>query len=113
MIVPDDIVSVQVNQNNSLFVTIGVDYDSDGAVVSSEITDQYTLNPGDSLEGKPAEVVRIATALWSPEVIAAWAAAHPKIEPEIEIIEVTDSDTSISTDDTLAVEIAVEEVSAP
>jgi hypothetical protein len=108
MIVPVDIVAVQCNQNNSLFVTTGVDYDSDGAVVGSEIVSQYTLIPGDSLDGKPAEAVRIATALWTPEVIAAWAAAHPKIEPEIEIIEVTDSDTSISTDDTLAAEIAEE-----
>jgi hypothetical protein len=108
MIVPVDIVAVQVNQNNSLFVTTGVDYDSDGAVVGSEITSQYTLVPGDSLEGQPTEVVNIANALWTSEVIAAWAAAHPKIEPEIEIIEVTDSDTSISTDDTLTAEIAEE-----
>ena len=113
MIVPVDIVAVQVNQNNSLFVTTGVDYDNSGSIVGSEITSQYTLNPGDSLESQPTEVVRIAEALWTPEVIAAWAAAHPKIEPEIEIIEVTDSDTSISTDDTLTVEIAEEEISAP
>jgi hypothetical protein len=30
MIVPVDIVAVQCNQNNSLFVTTGVDYDSPG-----------------------------------------------------------------------------------
>ena len=113
MIVPVNIVAVQCNQNNSLFVTTGVDYDNDGKVVGSEITSQYTLYPGDSLEGQPAEVVKIANALWTPEVIAAWAAAHPKIEPEVEIIEVTEIDGSISTDDTLAAEIAEEEVSAP
>ena len=71
MIVPVDIVSVQCNQNNSLFVTTGIDYDSDGAIVGSEITAQYTLNPGDSLEGQPAEVVNIANALWTQEMIDA------------------------------------------
>ena len=71
MIVPVDIVSVQCNQNNSLFVTTGVDYDSDGAIVGSEITSQYTLNPGDSLEGQPTEVVNIANALWTQEMIDA------------------------------------------
>ena len=71
MIVPVDIVAVQVNQNNSLFVTTGIDYDSDGAIVGSEITSQYTLNPGDSLEGQPTEVVNIANALWTQEMIDA------------------------------------------
>ena len=71
MIVPIDIVSVQCNQNNSLFVTTGVDYDNDGKVVGSEITSQYTLNPGDSLDGQPTEVVNIANALWTQEIIDA------------------------------------------
>jgi len=77
MIVPVDIVAVQCNQNNSLFVTTGVDYDSDGAVVGSEITSQYTLNPGDDLTGQPTEVVSIATALWTPAVVEAYKAANP------------------------------------
>jgi hypothetical protein len=80
MIVPVNIVSVQVNQNNSLFVTTGVDYDSDGAIVGSEITDQYTLVPGDSLEGQPVEVVNIATALWTPAVVEAYKLANPVVE---------------------------------
>jgi hypothetical protein len=81
MIVPVDIVAVQVNQNNSLFVTTGVDYDNNGAVVGSEITSQYTLNPGDSLEGQPTEVVNIANALWTPEVVEAYKLANPVIAP--------------------------------
>ena len=80
MIAPVNIVAVQVNQNNSLFVTTGVDYDSDGAVVGSEITSQYTLVPGDSLEGQPVEVVNIATALWTPAVVEAYKAANPVVE---------------------------------
>ena len=77
MIVPVNIVAVQCNQNNSLFVTTGVDYDSDGAVVGSEITSQYTLNPGDDLTGQPVEVVNIANALWTPAVVAAYKLANP------------------------------------
>jgi hypothetical protein len=80
MIVPVDIVAVQVNANNSLFVTTGVDYDNDGTIVGQEITAQYTLYPGDSLEGQPAEVVKIANALWTPAVVEAYKAAQPKSE---------------------------------
>ena len=80
MIVPVNIVAVQVNANNSLFVTTGVDYDNDGTIVGQEITSQYTLNPGDSLEGQPVEVVNIANALWTPAVVEAYKAAQPKSE---------------------------------
>jgi hypothetical protein len=80
MIIPVDIVAVQVNQNNSLFVTTGIDYDSDGAIVGSEITAQYTLNPGDDLTGQPTEVVSIANALWTPAVVVAYKAANPVVE---------------------------------
>ena len=80
MIVPVDIVAVQVNQNNSLFVTTGIDYDNSGTIVGQEITSQYTLNPGDSLEGQPTEVVNIANALWTPAVVEAYKAANPVVE---------------------------------
>jgi hypothetical protein len=83
MIVPVDIVAVQVNQNNSLFVTTGIDYDSDGAVVGSEITSQYTLVPGDDLTGQPVEVVNIANALWTPAVVEAYKLANPIIAPPL------------------------------
>lgn len=77
MIVPVNIVAVQVNQNNSLFVTTGVDYDNSGTLVGSEITAQYTLYPGDSLEGQPTEVVNIANALWTPAIVEAYKLANP------------------------------------
>ena len=80
MIVPVNIVAVQVNQNNSLFVTTGIDYDNSGTIVGSEITAQYTLSPGDSLEGQPTEVVSIANALWTPAVVEAYKAANPVVE---------------------------------
>jgi hypothetical protein len=79
MIVPVNIVSVQVNQNNSLFITTGVDYDNDGTIVGQEITSQYTLNPGDSLEGQPVEVVNIANALWTSAVVEAYKLANPPV----------------------------------
>lgn len=89
MIVPIPVTTVQVNQDNSLFVTTGVDYDNNQTLVGSEITAQYTLYPGDSLEGQPAEVVKIANALWTQEMIdarlaklAAEAEAKAKVEAE-------------------------------
>ena len=81
MIDPTPTVQVQVNQNNSLFVTTGIDYDKDGSIVGSEIVSQYTLNPGDSLDGQPPEVVKIANALWTPEVVAAYQAAVEAAKP--------------------------------
>lgn len=69
MIIPINIVTVQVNQDNSLFVTTGTDYDNSGTIVGSEITSQYTLKQGDSLEGQPNEVVNIADALWVVPVV--------------------------------------------
>ena len=105
--------TITVKPDCSLSVQEIVAYFKDNVEVSVDSVSNYELAPGDSLEGKPTEAVRIATALWTPEVIAAWAAAHPKIEPEVEIIEVTEIDGSISTDDTLAAEIAEEEVSTP
>jgi hypothetical protein len=85
MIVPVNIVAVQVNTNNSLFVTTGVDYDNSGAAAGSEITAQYTLNPGDSLEGQPVEVVNIANALWTPAVVEAYKLANPV--PAVKVAE--------------------------
>lgn len=71
MIDPIQLTTVQVNKDNSLFVTTGVDYDKNGTIVGSEITAQYTLYPGDSLEGQPVEVVKIANAVWTQEMIDA------------------------------------------
>jgi len=86
MIVPVNIVAVQVNANNSLFVTTGIDYDNSGTIVGSEITSQYTLNPGDSLEGQPVEVVNIANALWTPAVVEAYKLANPVPVPPPEVV---------------------------
>jgi hypothetical protein len=80
MIVPVNIVAVKVNQNNSLFVTTGIDYDNSGSIAGSEITSQYTLNPGDDLTGQPTDVVNIANALWTPAIVAAYKLSNPVVE---------------------------------
>jgi hypothetical protein len=77
MIVTIPVTTVQVNQDNSIFVTTGVDYDINQTLVGSEITAQYTLHPGDSLEGQPAKVVKIVNALWTPAVVEAYKLANP------------------------------------
>ena len=78
MIDSTEVVAVQVNKDNSLFVTIGIDYDKNGSLVASEITSQYTLVPGDDLTGQPQVVINIANAVWTPAVIEAYKLAHPE-----------------------------------
>ncbi len=87
MIDPIPVVAIQVNKDNSLFVTTGVDYDKSGTIVGTEITSQYTLVPGDDLTGQPQEVVNLANALWTPAVIEAYKLAHPA-PPEPESIQI-------------------------
>ena len=81
MIDSTPVVAVQVNSDNSLLVTNGVDYNKDGVMVGGEITSQYTLIPGDSLDGQPTEVVKIANALWTPAVVEAYKLANPEPVP--------------------------------
>ena len=113
MIVPVNIVAVQVNQNNSLFVTTGVDYDSSGTIVGSEITSQYTLNPGDSLEGQPTEVVNIANALWTPAVVAAYKLANPVVVVKETPTNPWSSDSVTGTPATLRSEQIVDPFTLP
>ena len=44
----------------------------DGELVKASTYRRYCLNPGDNLAGQPEQVVAIATALWTPVVIAAY-----------------------------------------
>lgn len=43
----------------------------------SEATHRKVLNPGDPLDGEPAQVAAVAAAVWTPEVVAAWQAGNP------------------------------------
>lgn len=38
---------------------------------------RYCLTPGDDLSGQPSDVSAAAKEAWTPEVVAAWQAAHP------------------------------------
>jgi hypothetical protein len=100
--------TVKVLPDCSMAVQATTLFIKDGSVVGHEGSESYTLAPGDSLEGKPAEVVSIATALWTPEVIAAYAAAHPSPEPVVEVVEVPVSDASPLTEAEATVEIVTE-----
>jgi len=110
MIDSTPVVAVQVNSDNSLLVTNGVDYNKDGVMVGNEITSQYTLVPGDSLDGQPTEVVKIANALWTPAVVEAYKLAHPApvpppqpemivppMLPQVEPVLVTQADSEPSS----------------
>jgi hypothetical protein len=100
--------TVKVLPDCSMAVQATTLFIKDGSVVGHEGSDSYTLAPGDSLKGKPAEVVSIAETLWTPEVIEAYAAAHPIPEPEVIVVEKTVVDASVSTESTSEVEIVTE-----
>ena len=100
--------TVKVLPDCSMAVQATMLFIKDGSVVGHEGSESYTLAPGDSLEGKPAEAVRIANALWTPEVIAAYAAAHPIPEPEVIVVDEPVVDASVSTESTSEVEIVTE-----
>ena len=44
----------------------------DGELVKASTYRRYCLAPGDDVAGQPEQVVAIATALWTPAVIAAY-----------------------------------------
>ena len=51
----------------------------DGVPVASSFH-RHVVSPGDDVAGEPAEVQACATALWTPEVVAAYAEANPAEE---------------------------------
>ena len=44
----------------------------DGETVKAQAYHRYILTPGSDLTGQPEQVVTVATAAWTPEVIAAY-----------------------------------------
>ena len=46
----------------------------DGESVKASTFRRYCLTPGSDLTGQPEQVVTVATAVWTPEVIAAYQA---------------------------------------
>ena len=71
-----DFKHVQVRQDNLI-----VDDDTD-EIKSRGNFRRYVLAPGDDLSGQPADVAAIANAVWTPEIIAAYAAHVAKGLPQ-------------------------------
>lgn len=46
----------------------------DGETVKAQTFHRYCLTPGSDLTGQPDQVVTVATAAWTPEVVAAYQA---------------------------------------
>lgn len=46
----------------------------DGETVKAQTFHRYCLAPGSDLTGQPEQVVTVATAAWTPEVVAAYQA---------------------------------------
>ncbi len=67
---------VQVRQDSLI-----VDDDTD-EIKSRGNFRRYVLTPGDDLSGEPDDVAAIANAVWTPEIIAAYAAHVAKGLPQ-------------------------------
>lgn len=66
---------IEVVENGSVQVRTAIIIKRDGAEVSRTFH-RHVLAPGDSLDGQPARVSAIATAVWTDEVIAAYQATE-------------------------------------
>ena len=64
---------IEVVENGIVQVRERTDVLEDGNVLSSSFH-RWTLTPGQDLTGQAANVVAIANATWTPEVIAAYQA---------------------------------------
>ena len=56
----------------------------DEGVEVSRAFHRHVVAPGDDVSGEADSVQSTVNALWTPEVIAAWEAAHPAPTPEPE-----------------------------
>lgn len=54
----------------------------DGVPITSAAFNRYVLRPGDAAAGKDPRIVAIASAVWTPEVIAARQAADKTARAE-------------------------------
>lgn len=65
---------ITVTENGTILYREATRILKDGQQVAQTFH-RTSLSPDQSLEGQPAQVVAIATAAWTPEVIAAYKAA--------------------------------------
>jgi hypothetical protein len=64
---------VEVTPNGTIQVRLANQI-LDGETVKAETFHRYCLAPGSDLTGQPDQVVTVATAAWTPEIIAAYEA---------------------------------------
>lgn len=67
--------SISVDENNVVHVRAATTITEDGNELSRAYH-RHTLAPGDDLTGQDARVIAVATALWTPEIIAAYQTAR-------------------------------------
>ncbi len=64
---------VEVTPNGTIQVRLANQI-VDGETVKAQTFHRYCLAPGSDLTGQPGQVVTIANAVWTPEVVAAYEA---------------------------------------
>lgn len=64
---------VEVTPNGTIQVRLANQI-LDGKTVKAETFHRYCLTPGSDITGEPDQVVTIANAVWTPEVVAAYEA---------------------------------------
>jgi hypothetical protein len=77
------VVRSEVLANGIIEVCSCVCVDEDGVQISQSYS-RNPLTPGSSLEGQDPQVVAIAGAVWTPEIIAAYEASIAPKTPEEE-----------------------------
>ena len=73
--------SLSVNENNTLGVQMDSVIEEDGKELSRS-NHRKVLAPGDDVSGEDAKVQAVANAVWTDEVVAAYAAAQAAAAPE-------------------------------
>lgn len=68
---------IEVGAANFLGVVVATVIERDGVEIS-RIRERVTLHPGASLDGMDPKVTAVASAVWTPEVVAAFKAEEEK-----------------------------------
>jgi hypothetical protein len=66
---------IEVTENGTLQIRESIRIMEDGNMLS-ESFHRYVLSPGEDLANQPANVVAIANAAWTPEIIANYQASQ-------------------------------------
>ena len=75
--------STEVTENGSINVRTDTVIFDDGKEISRS-KQRHILHPGDDVSGEDAKVQAVAAAVWTDEVVAAYAAAQAAAAPAAE-----------------------------